>query len=343
MNLDEALWKCSSATCLYPFNDFKFKNFTDSTVYIYRKPVGQSADEKTVSPDPRSPVKQEKDVENKKFSPKKIFNKAISTAPIQTPTIDEFDFDTFTADLFKTDSPEDSQSSFEYKGDFDLIDEYSGAQPKPPNTVVVEQQLDLNGLNDMLDDIISEYSNESFDIGAAKSTKIEQVDTEKVVAVAPGSLPIVDLVKESVGDQDSKVQMPLPRLTKCLKHIEDKIRIKKEKMLDDAADPLAIKISGPKRFNTPKVKIEQPTKSGGRHEPKQRANVRTTMLRKSPIKPGCVNSTLISLVSQRDNLKPLSVLRRLTSLDFSKASSETLNKIVLPIAQQPIANYRSMK
>lgn len=35
INLNEAIYKCESASCMYPFRNFKFKNYTDKTVYYY--------------------------------------------------------------------------------------------------------------------------------------------------------------------------------------------------------------------------------------------------------------------------------------------------------------------
>ncbi|XP_065091918.1 uncharacterized protein LOC135712791 [Ochlerotatus camptorhynchus] len=35
VNLQEAIYKCESPFCMYPFQNFKFKNYTDNTVYYY--------------------------------------------------------------------------------------------------------------------------------------------------------------------------------------------------------------------------------------------------------------------------------------------------------------------
>lgn len=35
VNLQEAVYKCESPFCMYPFQNFKFKNYTDNTVYYY--------------------------------------------------------------------------------------------------------------------------------------------------------------------------------------------------------------------------------------------------------------------------------------------------------------------
>uniref|UniRef100_A0A336LKJ7 CSON009972 protein n=1 Tax=Culicoides sonorensis TaxID=179676 RepID=A0A336LKJ7_CULSO len=36
LNLEEAVYKCSSPDCMFPYRNFKFKNFTDQTVYKYK-------------------------------------------------------------------------------------------------------------------------------------------------------------------------------------------------------------------------------------------------------------------------------------------------------------------
>lgn len=35
VNLQEAIYKCESPDCMYPYQNFKFKNYTDNTVYFY--------------------------------------------------------------------------------------------------------------------------------------------------------------------------------------------------------------------------------------------------------------------------------------------------------------------
>lgn len=35
INMNEAIYKCEAANCMYPFRDFKYKNYVDNTVYYY--------------------------------------------------------------------------------------------------------------------------------------------------------------------------------------------------------------------------------------------------------------------------------------------------------------------
>ncbi|EAA07183.4 AGAP010348-PA, partial [Anopheles gambiae str. PEST] len=37
LNLNEAIYKCEANDCMYPFRNFKFKNFEESTVYHYQR------------------------------------------------------------------------------------------------------------------------------------------------------------------------------------------------------------------------------------------------------------------------------------------------------------------
>ncbi|XP_055537675.1 uncharacterized protein LOC129725647 isoform X2 [Wyeomyia smithii] len=46
INMQEAIYKCEAAGCMYPFRDFKYKNYVEQTVYYY-----QAADEEISIPD----------------------------------------------------------------------------------------------------------------------------------------------------------------------------------------------------------------------------------------------------------------------------------------------------
>lgn len=37
VNIDEAVYKCESSACLFPFHNFKYKNFTDRTIFRYER------------------------------------------------------------------------------------------------------------------------------------------------------------------------------------------------------------------------------------------------------------------------------------------------------------------
>lgn len=60
VNLQEAIYKCEAPNCMYPFQNFKFKNYTDNTVYVYTSAeetppaledfVGQSFPNNALSP-----------------------------------------------------------------------------------------------------------------------------------------------------------------------------------------------------------------------------------------------------------------------------------------------------
>lgn len=45
VNINEAVYKCESSTCLYPFRDFKYKNYADRTIFRYER-ISET-DEKT--------------------------------------------------------------------------------------------------------------------------------------------------------------------------------------------------------------------------------------------------------------------------------------------------------
>lgn len=41
INMNEAIYKCEAANCMYPFRNFKYKNYTDKTVYYYTALEGE--------------------------------------------------------------------------------------------------------------------------------------------------------------------------------------------------------------------------------------------------------------------------------------------------------------
>ncbi|XP_037033574.1 uncharacterized protein LOC119072455 [Bradysia coprophila] len=60
VNLDEAIYKCESPTCLYPFRNFKYKNFVDRTIFRYER-IAETNDSKTDQKTFTSPTKIETD------------------------------------------------------------------------------------------------------------------------------------------------------------------------------------------------------------------------------------------------------------------------------------------
>lgn len=58
VNMDEAVYKCESTACLYPFRNFKYKNYVDRTIFRYERIMEASAlDQKIFT----SPTKIESD------------------------------------------------------------------------------------------------------------------------------------------------------------------------------------------------------------------------------------------------------------------------------------------
>lgn len=340
VNLDEALWKCSGATCFYPFDKFRFKNFADNTVYYYEKIADEPANletkiikcEQKVGRTLR-PVKTEKKPKHLKLSPIKLSPVKHTEAHItNTSSIDEFDFDAFTAEFFKTDSPEESQSSF--KSDFDLMDGFGcETDYKTSTNQPAEEQFDVNSLNDMLDDLINDKSSQIVDVKYAKDNKRTLKVFEKSMAIheplmrpppPPPPPRTIDLDKEERIGEQKYVEMPRPKLTKCFKHIEQKIKVKEERIADDEQHP-----SGnlAPKAEVMAIKIERPARMRKRSQTKDGKKMIMPMLRKSPTKVASLNSTLISLLTSKNNFRPLSFLERLSSMDIAKTSVRTLKRI----------------
>lgn len=61
VNLEEAIYKCESPACLYPFRNFKYKNFADRTIFRYER-ITQAGDNRGEEKIFTSPTKVETNV-----------------------------------------------------------------------------------------------------------------------------------------------------------------------------------------------------------------------------------------------------------------------------------------
>lgn len=113
INMNEAIYKCEDASCMYPFRNFKYKNYTDNTVYYYNSTmeeegrsaaVTQGLDEFTPSfLDCSSPLKSQPspakgcntslfDFNLECFSPEKVSSGSpVTLGDIKTPDRNIFD------------------------------------------------------------------------------------------------------------------------------------------------------------------------------------------------------------------------------------------------------------
>lgn len=315
LNLDEAIWKCSSATCLYPFENFRFKNFTEDKVYMYERIDDGSLMCNTTVQCGTTAFKEEEDVKLKPNT--STMNNSVQS-PAHHSNIEEFDFDAFTAEFFKTDSPAESQSSFEMKCDFDLMDGFECQTEFKQDAVAVEEPIDFNGLNDILDDLINENSSTNSTMSPVKCSQVDPC--EELIAPVVNSERAIDLEQEDIFVEHKFMEMPRPKLSKCLKHIEAKIKVKMEKLADDERS-----LDGDIGRKEADFGSRIAHSTGGRKaRTKCKKKSILPIIRKSPAKSDNVNSNLFSLLSHKHNFKPLSILERLTSMDISGASIQTL-------------------
>lgn len=326
LNLDEAIWKCSSETCLYPFENFRFKNFNENKVYVYEKieddPLSMHVEEIGVMPD----MKVEESSSSSSVSTSSGSCAEYNIKP-QVTAVEEFDFDAFTAEFFKTDSPAESQTSFEMKNDFDLMD---GLQcPSEFKQDVVEQPIDMNGLNDILDDLI----NDNHSSAASTSSTVSPV---QMSVAEPSYLPVaactIDLEKEEALGAAKYVQMPKPKLSKCLKHIEAKIKMKFEaKIVEDPNGNSDAAYTSYVKRERKSVRPSNTRPNSIRPPPaKCKRKDILPIIRKSPVKTVNNDARLISLLSHKHSMKPLSFLQQLSSIDVSHAHLATLPSIGRP-------------
>lgn len=303
-------------------------------MYIYEKIVDSSKDIDVKESPKLCETLDEKFIEPADCLPKvedvQIHDSEAISDSSSNPQIEDLDFDALTADFFNINSPEETKSSFDVKSDFDLMDGFSyEMDQKQPNNV--EEQFDLNGLNDMLDGLISEKSEplSPEDVKCFKSEELEpslSVQSGQPVQVnGNDNVRTVDLEKEERMGEAKYVEMPRPKLTKCFQHIENKMKIKEEILVQTGTLPTVISAPAKK----PKTKLERKkTKVPLMKQRKEKFQM--PQIQVSPIKRGNINTSLISLVSQKNELRPLEFFKRLTSMDIAKADLQTVKQIVIP-------------
>lgn len=81
LNFEEAVYKCSSPHCMFPYQNFKFKNFTDKTVYRYKIPPSDDSDSdhdvSWIDSLPFSPARTQKSISTTESSQSEAFSNAM--------------------------------------------------------------------------------------------------------------------------------------------------------------------------------------------------------------------------------------------------------------------------
>lgn len=285
-----AVYKCSAAKCMYPFRNFRFKNFTENTDYVFVKIEKECP--KVAACD--NPTNFESDV---KVADSK---EEIATYQLAVP---DFDLSCFGA--FDSISDVDAFPQ-EYQPSNGLVDlEDLKVVPVRSTTQSFEEPLDLNGIDAMLDDLIASSCDNYPEPIPMKIEKISRPSS-----VEPSEFHVIEPKCER-SPVDVK---PLPKLSRCIEQI-------RKKSGGGLKKPKGSLGSTVKTNESPSFRSNATAKS-----PKAKLSKQVITLK--PIKERNVNQNLISLVQNKDGIRPLSFLGSLTSMNFNKASSSLIHQIV---------------
>lgn len=342
VNFDEAIYKCSSGTCMYPFENFKFKNVKDNTLYLYEpndtNQSTSSAIDESSSLWPND--SHQSDNVNSAFLAKTF------TPSQSNENIEEFDFDFGFLENIASDEPLPLQTPIASMNetcgqlDDDGIDDFLNdlihgkcENKLPPDTVatavqtVNNNQISMKPFNFAEPHVRSPPSVALPSLQSPMSTTIEKKESSAALTAPPPKLQLTASMQRSETTQ---------KLTKCLKTIASKVE-KKEKKPRRTKNP----VPTTKKTVTTKteVKIEnkalytvdEPTKLGEVTKVYSRNLVSTKKLPSFELtapKQMDVDERLLSLMQQQHIHKPLDLLQQLKSLDMSKANAPLVRKII---------------
>lgn len=188
VNLDEAIYKCSSSKCLYPFKNFKFKNFKERSFYIYKPIESQS---------------EEMQLKNDQFDIIDSIPADIASYFYNENETNPFATDTFTSNQMK--APNDDLN-------FDFLPSLFDS-PLPSSQETNNTESYLNNLDAFLDDIIKEQSKST--ASPAKDDEPPKTETEPQVE-ASVIAPKIEAETDTSLPAKKKISK---KLTKCLEHI----------------------------------------------------------------------------------------------------------------------------
>lgn len=214
--MEEAIFKCSNSKCLYPFRDFKIKNFKENKVYIYRRIEPEtkvlSIDDSVISSnDSAQPITSDVFYDQETCN-NQLLVKTFSESQTNE-NIEEFDFD-FPIGFFDDIETTTTSSSLPAQSNSDILDNCTNYSAKPKQSA---DEFDLSSINDMLDDWIGNS-------GTVTAPTIEVLPNESVAnpnenAMLPPSVIQTNIIA------NTKIQKTQQKLSKCIKHIERKAKI----------------------------------------------------------------------------------------------------------------------
>lgn len=203
ISLEEAIYKCSGRSCMFPYRNFKFKNYTDKTVYRYKilstEEVPETGNECNLS-------------DFIQTTPKKM-NLGINSSITPSPT----------KPIAKNASTEKSLDM-----NFDFLDI---ASPATINRISHSDAMEE--LQSQLDNILSSHCN----VLDSVENSIEPLHTISPTSVKSGS------PKSSPKIEKSKPKsVPVKKLTKCFDFLEQKAGVKSS-IRTDIIDPFKVPLT----------------------------------------------------------------------------------------------------
>lgn len=303
---------------MYPFDNFKFKNVKDNTLYLY-EPIDteQSTSSTIVEP---STLWQNTSQQNENANSAFL---ARTFTPSQTnENIEEFDFD------------------------FGFLDNIANDEPLrlQPTVAAVNETCappDDDGIDDFLNDLIHGKVENKFPDKVATAAHLEnnnEISLNQFSFVEPcvQSLPpvrslIANVEKKKLPPPPATVQLTKAKqkLSKCLATIAKKEE-KKEKKPRRTKNPAPTKKTSTGKMEDNVLGMDISTKLGEVTKVYSRHLVSKKRLPsfEAAANEMDVGKKLLSLVQQQDVHKPLDLLQQLKSLEMSKANAPLVRRII---------------
>lgn len=303
---------------MYPFENFKFKNVKDNTLYLY-EPVDteQSTASTIVEPSNLwSETTQQNDNANSAFLAKTF------TPSQSNENIEEFDFDFGFLDNIANDEPLRLQSAV-------VAVNETCAQP------------DEDSIDDFLNDLIHGKIENTSPEKVATANHLEnnnEITLNQFNFVEPcvQSLSSAPPLTASIGEK----KMPSPpatvqltkakhKLSKCLATIAKKVE-KKEKKPRRTKNPMPTEKTSTEKMEDSVLAMDISTKLGEVTKVYSRNLVSKKRLPsfEAAAHGMDVGKKLLSLVQQQNMHKPLDLLQQLKSLDMSKANVPLVRRVI---------------
>lgn len=291
ISLDEAIYKCAGAKCLYPFDKFIFKNLKDNSVYYYEEVFDGGELMFRVSLEGKGGYQSTNPLSTE-----------LSCDSQRNPDIESYnDYD--FSDLFNAFETEAKpQPDFKSNGENPDFSEFCD-ETAMTSKVDTDKMLDENGIDNM----ITNLSN------VKKETSIEKLPSGKLAKSA-------GKVAKSAGKNKIKTEA---KLTKCIQHIE-KAKNSKKKANEKPPNTFMMAVrKARKSQSTGKndllpVKMEsKPIKEESMQIPLKKEIPKIEKSKQSNSKSTLSNDLLNLALKDTSKMRPTELAKKLNSMDLS--------------------------